>query len=125
MRSISITHAHHILFHFSFQSWTKTKAEFVYEVSIRHVQSGKYLAVAPNNTLILSGKFDETCIFGLWKRQGTIFGLKNKYSRKWVGQNLFGNLACSANYFDRREEWDVSTVFVSFDAFQKKIRSCS
>ena len=52
--------------------------------------------------------YNEQCIFILLKRQGKIFGLKSKYSKKWVGQNLFGALVCNATKFDRREEWDVS-----------------
>jgi hypothetical protein len=66
------------------------------------------LSVSTSNTLVLSRKFNETCIFGLWNRQGKIFGLQSKYSTRWIGQNLLGNLVCTATKFDRREEWDVS-----------------
>jgi hypothetical protein len=100
-----------LLFHLLWQSWTKAKPEFVYNASIRHIPSGKYLAVSPNNSLILSKKYNETCIFGVWQRKGKTFGLQSKYSRRWVGQNLLGSLSCSAYSFDRREEWDVSTLF--------------
>lgn len=87
------------------------KKEFVNNFSIRHVKTGKYLAVSANNTLVLSENLNETCIFGLWKRQGKIFGLKNKYNLRWVGQNLIGKLVCSSFYFDRREEWEVSKTY--------------
>lgn len=42
----------------------------------------------------------------MWKKKH-IFGLQSKYSRKWAGQNLLGTIVCSANSFDRREEWDA------------------
>lgn len=94
------------------KSWTRPKSEFLYTVSIRHLPTGHYLAVSPANstTLVLSPKFNETCLFGLSKRKSIgsqIFGLQSNYSRRWVGQNLFGQLACSAYYFDKREEWDI------------------
>ena len=93
------------------KSWTNSiKKDFTSFVSIKHLTSSKYLAVSHDNSLILSTKFNETCIFGLWKRQGEIFGLQSKYSRKWAGQTLLGNLACSANAFGRREEWDVRSL---------------
>jgi hypothetical protein len=90
------------------KSWVKDKPDFVSNVSFRHVKSGKYLAVSANFGLVLSAKFNETCIFGFWKRQG-IFGLQSKYSKRWVGQNLLGNLACSSTAFGRREEWDADS----------------
>lgn len=61
---------------------------------------------------MLSSKFNETCIFGVWKRQGKIFGLQSKYSTRWVGQSMFGSLVCTATKFSKREEWDVSLLFV-------------
>uniref|UniRef100_A0A7R9ZPU6 Uncharacterized protein n=1 Tax=Craspedostauros australis TaxID=1486917 RepID=A0A7R9ZPU6_9STRA len=89
------------------QSWAKTKPEFVSNVSVRHVATGKYLAVSVSNGLTLSDKLNETCIFGYWKRQGGIFGMQSRYSRKWAGQSLLGKLSCNANAFGRREEWDA------------------
>ena len=89
------------------KSWTPAKPTYSCQVSIRHLESGKYLAVA-NHDLYLVPKFHpETCIFALWKRQGDVFGLKNKYASRWVGQSLLGSLACSATSFGRREEWQV------------------
>jgi hypothetical protein len=86
----------------------KQKPEFVYYASIRHLPSGRYLSVAPNNdsTLILSTVFNERCIFGVWKRNH-VFGLQNKYNRRWAGQNFLGQLSCNASTFGRREEWDA------------------
>ena len=93
------------------KSWVKSKPEFQYHCSIRHVKSGKFLAVSANNGVILSEKFNETCIFGLWKKQGSIFGLQSKYSKRWMGQALLGGLSCSSYYFDRREEWDADESY--------------
>ncbi|CAJ1943084.1 unnamed protein product [Cylindrotheca closterium] len=89
------------------KSWNKTKPIFVSNFSIQHVRTGKYLAVSTNSTLVLSSKFNETCIFGIWKRQGKIFGLQSKYSTRWLGQNMFGSLVCTASKFAKREEWDA------------------
>jgi hypothetical protein len=100
------------IFFVSQQYWSKVKPEFVNNFSIRHTKSGKYLAVSANHSLTLSKKYNETCIFGVWKRQGQIFGLQSKYSRRWAGQNVLGNLVCSAYSFDRREEWDVRTMSI-------------
>jgi len=90
------------------KSWGKQKTEFVRYAWIRHQISGKYLSVAPNNdsTLILSNILNERCIFGIWKRNRVI-GVQNKYNRRWAGQNLLGQLTCSANNFNRREEWET------------------
>lgn len=95
------------------KSWSKPKTEFLHNASIRHTVTGKYLAVSTSNsTLVLSDKFNETCIFGIWQRQtgSKVFGLKSKYSNRWVGQNLLGHLVCSAYSFDRREEWDADNA---------------
>ena len=91
------------------KSWTKPKKEFLFEASIRHVASGRYLAVTPNHGLQLADKLNDMCIFGIWQRQtaSKVIGMQSKYSRRWVGQNLLGNLVCSAYGFDRREEWDA------------------
>lgn len=53
---------------------------------------------------------DETCVFGLWKRQGSIFGLQSRLNRRWMGQNLLGNLECNASSFGRRQEFEVGTM---------------
>ncbi len=94
------------------KSWTKPKSEFLYTASIRHVATGKYIAVSSSNgSLILQDKLNETCLFGIWQRQTSakVIGWQSKYSNRWVGQNLLGNLVCSAYTFDRREEWDADT----------------
>jgi len=91
------------------KSWTKPKKEFLYEASIRHLATGRYLACTPNNGLTLTTQLNDACIFGIWQRQtaSQVLGLQSKSSRRWMGQNLLGNLVCSAYSFDRREEWDV------------------
>ena len=90
------------------KSWGKHKSEFAYYASIRHLTSGRYLSVDANNdsTLVLSNALNERCIFGIYKRR-RFLGLQNKFNRKWVGQNMFGQINCSASSFDRRQEWDT------------------
>jgi hypothetical protein len=34
-------------------------------------------------------------------------GLKHEASKTWMGQNLFGSLACTASTMGSREEWQV------------------
>ena len=94
------------------KSWTRPKSEFLFTASIRHVATGKYIAISSaNGSLILQEKLNETCLFGIWQRQTSakVFGWQSKYSNRWVGQNLLGNLVCSAYSFDRREEWDADS----------------
>lgn len=91
------------------KSWTPAKPTFHSSVFIRHVATGLYVAVLKGELFLTKKYHPETCAFGLWKRQGSIFGLKSDFTRKWVGQNLFGNLACSAGSFGRREEWEASS----------------
>ena len=89
------------------KSWTPVKATLDRVVSIRHLATGQYLSITTNGTVCLVPIFHpETCVFSLWKRQGKIFGLKNKYNDRWLGQNLLGSLACSSWQFGRREEWE-------------------
>jgi hypothetical protein len=95
------------------KSWSPAKPTCFGAVSIRHLESGKYLTVL-NQDLYLVPKFHpETCVFALWKRQGDVFGLKNKYSSRWMGQSLLGSIACSAYSFGRREEWEADTDWSS------------
>ena len=91
------------------KSWGKQKAVFLYYAWIKHQASGRYLSVAPNDdsTMALSNVLDERCIFGIYKRRRTL-GLQNKYNRLFVGQNMFGQLTCSASSFDRRQEWETN-----------------
>ncbi len=43
-------------------------------------------------------------------KNNTIIGFKNKCANKWLGQTLFGSVACSATKFGKREEWEVSVM---------------
>ena len=91
------------------RSWKPVKPTFHCHVAIRHIATGRYLAALDNSNLLLVPRFHhETCVFGLWKRQGDIFGLQNKHSGRWAGQSVFGSLACSAYSFGRREEWEAA-----------------
>ena len=90
------------------RSWTPVKATFYSHVVIRHVATGRYLASVDTSNLVLVPRYHpDTCVFGLWNRQGTIFGLQNKHNNRWAGQSVFGSLACSASWFGRREEWEA------------------
>ena len=91
------------------RSWTPTKPTFHAHVAIRHIDTGKYLSIINNDLYLVPKLHHETGVFALWKRQGDIFGLKNKFKDRWVGQNLFGSLACSSSTFGRREEWEADS----------------
>lgn len=94
------------------KKWSKAKPTFHSFISIQHKSTNKYLAVS-KGCLVLRSVFDEeTCAFGLWKRQGSIFGLQSRFSRKWVGQSLFGNLDCNAASFGWRQEFEVRLFVV-------------
>ncbi len=90
------------------KSWGKVKAQFSHYVTIKHNTSGKYLAIDLNNdaTLVLSSKLNERCVFGAYKRRSFV-GLQNRFSRKWMGHNLLGQLSCGATAFNRRQEWEI------------------
>jgi hypothetical protein len=95
------------------RSWTPTKPTFACVVSVRHMATGRYLAVVKGNLFLVPTIHKETAVFGLWKRQGEIFGLQSKDSRRWIGQNIFGALACTSDTFGRREEWEADTDWKS------------
>eukprot|EP00536_Pseudo-nitzschia_multiseries_P007743 jgi/Psemu1/296693/fgenesh1_pm.184_\ len=91
------------------KTWGKQpRAEFLHYAFIQHTASGRYLSIDPQSasTLVLSGVLNERGIFGIFRKK-RVLGLQNKFSRKWVGQNVLGQLACSANTFERREEWEA------------------
>lgn len=77
-------------------------------MTIRHVPSGYYFASAKGNVMLTKEFRPDTCIYEVWKRKSGLFGLKNKYTSRWVGQSLLGNLGCSSTSFGAREEWQVS-----------------
>jgi hypothetical protein len=81
----------------SFHSW----------VAIRHVATGQYIAETNGSIRMAEKLGPQTCTFGLWKRQGEIFGLQNKLTGRWVGQSLVGSLSCCALKFGTREEWQA------------------
>ncbi|CAB9524885.1 expressed unknown protein [Seminavis robusta] len=90
------------------KAWTPAKPTFQSTITIQHVPTQKYLAIA-NGYLVLRSHLDtsESCIFEVWKRQGSIFGLLSKFNRKWVGQNMLGSLECRASSFGRRQEFET------------------
>jgi len=89
--------------------WSTARSEFVCRVSIRNIETGRYLAVVQSD-LYLVPRFSQACIFSMYKRTGqqaSLFGLRSKVSDKWVGQSLFGALCCSATSYGRREEFEA------------------
>eukprot|EP00521_Asterionellopsis_glacialis_P006903 CAMPEP_0195284156 /NCGR_PEP_ID=MMETSP0707-20130614/2458_1 /TAXON_ID=33640 /ORGANISM="Asterionellopsis glacialis, Strain CCMP134" /LENGTH=468 /DNA_ID=CAMNT_0040343461 /DNA_START=12 /DNA_END=1418 /DNA_ORIENTATION=+ len=91
------------------KAWSPAKKEFQAYVCIQHVESGNYVAVSKNGSLGLVDRFHpDACTFGMWQRQGSIFGLKHRYTTYWLGQTLLGYLSCSGSSFGNREEWDSS-----------------
>jgi hypothetical protein len=78
-------------------------------VAIRHLNSGQYIAEANKSLRVADKLGPQSCTFGLWKRPNGMFGLQHKLTGRWIGQTaLAGSLACSANKFSAREEWQVS-----------------
>lgn len=90
------------------KSWTPPKKVFEKWISIQHLDSGRYLSTDLNGNLVLLDTFHpEKCVYGVWMRKSGVFGLKNKYSSRFLGQSMFGSLVCSASSFGQREEWQA------------------
>lgn len=92
------------------KSWSPTKPIYSCQISIRHQASGKYLSIsqADKTPLVLISQFNpDTCSFFVWRRQGNIFGIQNKITRKWAGQSMLGSICCQATSFNQREEWEA------------------
>lgn len=88
------------------KTWLPSKPTLVCRLTVRHIDSGKYLAVV-NGDVYLVPRLSENCHFTMWKRDSALFGLKHKASDKWIGQNLLGSLACSASSYGHREDWEA------------------
>jgi hypothetical protein len=90
------------------KSWTPPKKVFEKWISIKHVESGKYLSSGLSGKLVLVDSFhSEKCVYGVWMRKSGLFGLKNKFSNRFLGQTMLGSLSCSASNFGQREEWEA------------------
>jgi hypothetical protein len=96
------------------KSWTTSPPVFCCHVTIRHVDSGKYLTVMPNNkeVWLINQPHPQNAKFRVYKRQqqqgSSIFGLQCEGSRLWLGQHwMTGSLTCAATSFGRREEWQA------------------
>jgi hypothetical protein len=96
------------------KSWTTAPPVFCCHVTIRHVDSGKYLTVMPNNkeVWLINQPHPQNAKFRVYKRQqqqgSSIFGLQCEGSRLWLGQHwMTGSLTCAATSFGRREEWQA------------------
>lgn len=90
------------------KSWTPPKKVFEKWISVKHIESGKYLSSELNGKLVLVDTFHpEKCVYGVWMRKSGLFGLKNKFSNRFLGQTLLGSLSCAASNFGQREEWQA------------------
>mmetsp|Transcript_17197 Transcript_17197/g.39861 ORF Transcript_17197/g.39861 Transcript_17197/m.39861 type:complete len:191 (-) Transcript_17197:974-1546(-) len=91
------------------QSWAIVKKNLHREcVTIRHVESGKYLASWKGQVSLVDRIRPDTCLFEVWKRpKNDLVGLRNKFTGRWLGQSMFGSLVCSAWSFGVREEWQI------------------
>jgi hypothetical protein len=92
------------------------KPTFVARVTIRLEPSGKVLAPMQGDLYLLAptphpsaGKGTAAAAAGVFLlyRRGMFVGLKHEASKTWMGQNLFGSLACTAASMGSREEWQV------------------
>lgn len=90
------------------KGWTPPKKVFEKWISIKHLETGRYLAVEANGNLIFVDQFHpDKCVYGIWMRKNGLFGLKNKYLNRFLGQTMLGSIACSASAFEQREEWQA------------------
>jgi hypothetical protein len=90
------------------KSWKPIPPKFVANVVLRHIESGKYLAVHFNELVLCNTYNPHTCQFAYYERQAEIFGLQSLANSKWVGQAwMTGGLAVTAKTFGRREEWQI------------------
>lgn len=88
------------------KSWSAAKKTFDCYVNIRQLSNGRYLTEI-HGTLLFLDKPSLFATFAVWRRDGGMIGLCNKTSSKWIGQTLFGGLACTSSKFGQREEWQV------------------
>jgi hypothetical protein len=90
------------------KSWTPPKKVFEKWISVKHIESGKYLSCELSGKVVLIDSFHpERCVHGVWMRKSGMFGLKNKFSNRFLGQTMLGSLSCSASNFGQREEWEA------------------
>lgn len=89
-------------------SWTPPKKVFEKWVSIKHKESGRYISVELSGKIIMVDTFHpEKCVYGVWMRKSGLFGLKNKFTNRFLGQTMLGSLSCSSSNFGQREEWQA------------------
>jgi hypothetical protein len=90
--------------------WTPVKPVFAATITIRHKDTGKYLAILASEVYLVNQFNPITCSFDLYKRQGSIVGLQSHANRRWLGQSfLTGALSCAASAFGRREELELDS----------------
>lgn len=94
------------------KKWTPAKAVFKGNYSLRHVDTGKYLAVLQNEVFLVNRRHPQTCQFAVHQRPNTrLAGLRNHSNRSWLGQSfLTGSLQCAAKTLGRREEFELDQV---------------
>lgn len=98
------------------KKWIKAKPVFMRQVTIRHVATGKYLSImgGKGDVYLMPKKHHQMAVFRIWKRSGReagqLIGIQNIGTKQWLGQSIFGNLACNASQFGNRQEWQAADV---------------
>jgi hypothetical protein len=102
------------------KSWTTAQPVFCCHVTVRHVDSGKYLSAVGKELWLMNKAHPMNSKFRVYQRAGSLlFGLQCEGSRMWMGQNwVTGGLACTATTFGRREEWQADQSTSDWKAFQ-------
>lgn len=90
-----------------YKNWIPPKKKFEKWISIKHIESGRYLSISKTSVVVVDSFQPETCVFGVWMRQNGLIGLKNKFSNRFLGQTMLGSLSCSSSSFGQREEWQT------------------
>lgn len=92
------------------KNWTPPKKVFDRWVTIKHIETGRYIADLNGSLALVDELNAKTCIFGVWTRHSSgssLFGLKSKSSGRFAGQTMMGSLSCTSTSFGQREEWQV------------------
>ena len=89
----------------------REKPTFLSFVKIKFLPTGKYMTVdgSDSSSITLNSRFcGDASTFGMYRNQGDAYGFQNALTKKWLGQNIWGNIACVGNSFSSREEWEIN-----------------
>ena len=89
----------------------REKPTFLSFVKIKFLPTDKYMTVdgSDSSSITLNSRFcGDASIFGMYRNQGDAYGFQNALTKKWLGQNIWGNIACVGNSFSSREEWEIN-----------------